>query len=71
LEDLPDEDGRSGELPRRPAEDALAEGLLAEDPLADDLLAANVPPSWMLAAVRAVSSGPGVEDHGAAGPEEN
>ena len=39
--------------------------------LIEDLLAANLPPSWMVAAVRAGSGGPGTEDYGNSIPEEN
>ena len=37
----------------------------------DDAYAANVPPSWMLAAVRAIDRGPGGEDDGNSIPREN
>jgi len=65
--DLPEQDEVSDEPPLLPPEDQVAD----DDRLDEDLLAANVPPSWMLAAVRAGSGGPGTEDYGNSIPEEN
>jgi len=65
--DLPEEDEASDDPALFPAEDRL----LAEGELSEDLLAANLPPSWMVAAVRAGSGGPGTEDYGNSIPEEN
>jgi len=42
-----------------------------EDHADEDAFGANTPPSWMLAAVRAVAGGPGAEDGGRSNPEEN
>jgi len=43
----------------------------AEDCPEEDLLAANVPPTWMMAAVRAAPGGPGAENYGPSSPQEN
>jgi hypothetical protein len=65
--DLPGEGEAPDEQAPFPAEDQVP----GEDQLDEDPLAANVPPSWMLAAVRAGSGGPGAEDYGNSDPEEN
>ena len=44
---------------------------LAKDEAGEDAYAANLPPSWMLAAVQAVGGRPGTEDGSISGPEEN
>lgn len=55
----------SDELPLLPADED------ADEEVDENGLAANTPPSWMLAAVRAVSGSSEAEDFGTSGPEEN
>lgn len=45
--------------------------LPAEDDAEEDLYAANTPPSWMLAAVRAMDLDPVAEDHSGSSSQEN
>lgn len=63
--------GEQGEASGHPAEFPAEDRLPAEEELDEDLLVANVPPSWMLAAVRAGSGVPGTEDYGNSFPGEN
>jgi hypothetical protein len=64
---LPDEGEVSDEFRPFSSEDQV----LAEGQAEEDALAANVPPSWMLAAVRADAGSPSAEGYGLSTPEEN